>query len=157
MMRKFRSHPTEKVSRRMSAIRSRGNATTELKMMRILRAQGLSGWRRHASILGKPDFCWSNEKVALFVDGCFWHGCPRCRKIPRNYGSYWPARIATNKRRDEVVTKQLRREGWRVVRVWECRVSAEGSLSRITRALGRHQKKRSKTGGRRRPKKRGRQ
>ena len=132
-----RRRPPRAVSERMKAVKSRGNASTELKMRRVLQREGITGWRRHTPITGTPDFCWKRERVALFVDGCFWHGCPRCKKIPKNYGSYWPGRIAKNKKHDAVVTRTLRSEDWRVVRVWECRVTTIGTISRLRRALGR--------------------
>src|SRR5690606_13552377 len=70
--------PTPARSRIMRSIRGKGNATTELRMVAILRRERLAGWRRHLDLPGRPDFAWPSERVALFVDGCFWHGCPHC-------------------------------------------------------------------------------
>ena len=66
-------------SRMMAAVRSRGNRSTEVRLAKLLRKHRLSGWRRQYPIPGTPDFCWPKSRVALFVDGCFWHGCPRSR------------------------------------------------------------------------------
>ena len=83
------------------------------------------GWatrRRHPRMFGKPDFIFRKAKVALFVDGCFWHGCPRCKRAPTSSAEFWQAKIQRNIKRDKKVSRQLRKEGWKVVRVRECRL-----------------------------------
>lgn len=122
-------------SRYMSAVRSRGNQTTEMKMARLLRAQNLNGWRRHRKVVGTPDFCWPEKKVALFVDGCFWHGCLRCYQSPKSNVAYWKGKVAANRKRDRQVNFLLRRNGWTVVRIWECRLNDDRILSRIRKAV----------------------
>src|SRR5580698_6691086 len=67
----------------MSCIRGRNNKTTELAMICILKKFYITGWRRHLPLRGKPDFCFPKQRVIVFVDGCFWHGCPRCYKKPK--------------------------------------------------------------------------
>ena len=124
----------------MAAIRGRGNKDTELRMMALLRAHGITGWRRNARVFGKPDFVFRRERVAVFVDGCFWHRCPRHATKPVNNRAFWEAKLARNAARDREVTRFLRRDGWRVVRVWECalaRSRAARTMARIVRALGR--------------------
>jgi DNA mismatch endonuclease (patch repair protein) len=108
-------------SRLMQRVRSTGNETTEQRMARLLRKARLRGWRRHLRVLGKPDFAWPREKVALFIDGCFWHGhqCGR-NLVPRTNAVAWEEKIRSNRKRDRRVSRQLRGSGWRVVRVWEC-------------------------------------
>jgi len=108
-----------KRSQVMSRIRGRGNRTTELTMMKLFRRHGITGWRRHQPVFGKPDFIFRKQKVALFVDGCFWHGCPKHCRRPRGNGNYWRGKILGNEKRDRLVTKTLRRDGWRVLRIWE--------------------------------------
>jgi DNA mismatch endonuclease (patch repair protein) len=120
----------------MAAIRSHGNATTELRLAAALRLFGLKGWRRHLPLPGKPDFAWRKERVAVFVDGCFWHGCPRCYRAPRHNAAFWKAKVEGNRRRDRRADRQLRAMGWRVLRIWECRVGTPGTLARLQRALG---------------------
>lgn len=122
-------------SRNMAAIRSLANKTTELRLASALRFFGLKGWRRHLALPGKPDFAWPKEKVAVFVDGCFWHGCPRCYRPPKHNAPFWRNKVETNQRRDRRVTRQLRARGWSVIRIWECRVANPGTLSRIRRKL----------------------
>lgn len=122
----------------MRSIKARDNETTELTLARILRTLKLSGWRRHQRLPGKPDFTWRKERVVVFVDGCFWHSCPRHYHEPRANKEFWLAKFASNKARDRRVTRELRRMGWTVVRVWECRVAERSTTRRIARALGLH-------------------
>lgn len=126
-------------SRTMRAVRSRGNASTEARLAGLLRKQGLSGWRRQLPLPGTPDFAWRKERVAVFVDGCFWHGCPKClRPMPKTNAAYWIAKIDRNKARDRRVGRELRSRGWTVVRVWEHELDTPNRfLSRLTRALAR--------------------
>ncbi len=123
----------------MSLIRSRGNKATELRMIALFRLRGITGWRRNARVFGKPDFVFRAAKVAVFVDGCFWHGCPRHGTKPVNNRAFWKAKFARNAARDREVTRTLRQAGWRVLRVWECaltRKRAGSTAARIVRALG---------------------
>ena len=122
-------------SRYMSAVRSRGNRTTEAKIVRLLREQKLKGWRRHYKVAGTPDFCWLDKKVVLFVDGCFWHGCPRCYQTPKSNVAFWREKVEANRKRDRRVVAALRAEGWVVVRVWECRIGEKRTISRILKAV----------------------
>lgn len=118
----------------MKAIRGKGNRTTELALATELRRARLSGWRRHAPLPGKPDFIWPRQRLVVFVDGCFWHGCPRCYRLPSHNTSFWQQKVTANRRRDRRVNRQLRSRGWRVLRVWECRVHDPSTISRIRRA-----------------------
>ncbi len=109
----------EKRSQVMSRIRGKGNKDTEMVMFQILRSNHISGWRRNQVVLGKPDFIFPNQKVALFVDGCFWHGCPKHSNMPQNNREFWEKKLQGNKDRDKYVTRTLRRADWKVIRVWE--------------------------------------
>ena len=103
----------------MSRIRSRGNKTTELRFLSILRANGITGWRRHAKLPGKPDFFFPAQRIAVFLDGCFWHGCAKCYTQPRTNASFWIEKVRSNKRRDRRCSTRLRALGFRVIRIWE--------------------------------------
>jgi DNA mismatch endonuclease, patch repair protein len=107
-----------KRSQVMAAVRSNGNKATELKLVSILRRNAITGWRRGVNLVGKPDFVFCRERVALFVDGCFWHGCRWHCKMPQTNRQYWRRKIARNILRDELVNQQLRNAGWRVIRIW---------------------------------------
>jgi DNA mismatch endonuclease (patch repair protein) len=112
--------PREKRSEVMSRIRSRGNRSTELRMAELFRRHGITGWRRHQPLPGRPDFAFRRERVAVFVDGCFWHGCPACYREPEGNKEFWRQKIERNCRRDRKVARELRRMGWSVLRVREC-------------------------------------
>jgi DNA mismatch endonuclease, patch repair protein len=103
----------------MRRIRSTGNKSTELALMRLLRKKKIVGWRRHAKVLGiRPDFAFRKSKVAVFVDGCFWHACDLHCKFER-LPPYWSKKVLLNWQRDHRQTTQLEHDGWKVVRVWE--------------------------------------
>ena len=120
----------------MSRVRARGNASTELKMATLLRANKLTGWRRHSPVFGKPDFVFHKAKVALFVDGCFWHGCPRCYQAPKSSAIFWRVKVQRNMRRDLQVARHLRSRGWKVIRVKECQLAAPARfLNRLRRLI----------------------
>jgi len=108
-----------KRSQVMARIRSRQNASTELTLISILRVARLHGWRRNQLIFGRPDFVFRKQRLAIFVDGCFWHGCPKCYQAPRQNREFWEAKLIANRKRDRVVNGHLRASGWKVIRVWE--------------------------------------
>ncbi len=116
----------------MSRIRSRDTAP-ELRLRRALTAAGLRGYRLHHGLY-KPDVSWPGRKVAVFVDGCFWHGCPKHGHLPKTRTGYWRAKIERNRARDRTATLALRRMGWQVIRYWE---HSPPPVSRIRKVLGR--------------------
>lgn len=103
----------------MAAIRSRGNKSTELKLVAIFRAYDITGWRRNSTLPGKPDFVFRSQRLAVFVDGCFWHGCARHYRQPNSNVLYWKNKIARNIARDRKCRNELSKRGWRVLRIWE--------------------------------------
>ena len=127
-------------SKNMQAIRSRGNRSTEVCLRLALVRAGLKGWTvRPAGILGSPDFGFLTQKVAIFADGCFWHGCPRCGHAPiTSNASFWVEKVARNKMRDRRISAKLRRTGWHVLRFWEHELrSPQGVVERIIRVVNR--------------------
>jgi DNA mismatch endonuclease (patch repair protein) len=121
----------------MSKIRGRGNKDTELALAKLFRQNKITGWRRNQKIFGKPDFIFTRLRLAVFVDGCFWHGCPRHATKPKSNRSFWNKKLSTNKNRDVLVNQQLRKLGWRVIRIWECALKKNplNCLRRIQRVL----------------------
>lgn len=113
----------------MARIRSRGNKATELALVRVFRTLRITGWRRHIPIRHspfairsfqvRPDFVFPKLRLAVFVDGCFWHGCPQHATQPKGNAAFWRKKFAANQARDRLVTRTLRRTGWRVLRIWE--------------------------------------
>lgn len=121
----------------MSRIRSSGNASTELRMISLLRREKLVGWRRNYPLAGKPDFVFPNWRLAMFVDGCFWHGHECGRNLtPKRNALAWQEKIYRNKRRDREITRLLRGSGWTVIRIWECALGKRPSqcIRRIRKA-----------------------
>ncbi|HEX9596451.1 MAG TPA: very short patch repair endonuclease, partial [Anaerolineales bacterium] len=134
----------KKRSEVMAAIRSRGNRDTELKLAAIFRTHGISGWRRHQNLPGRPDFVFRRERLAVFVDGCFWHGCPIHGRKPDSNRDYWLPKLLRNQARDRAVSRELRRRGWTVLRFWEHDLrNAVRIASRCRRALVRARAQRS--------------
>jgi DNA mismatch endonuclease (patch repair protein) len=103
----------------MASIRGRGNRSTELALAGLFRRQHITGWRRHAALFGRPDFAFPRLRVAAFVDGCFWHGCPKCYRRPSSNRVFWAGKLVRNRARDRLVTRTLRSLGWEVLRIWE--------------------------------------
>lgn len=121
----------------MSRIRGQGNKDTELVLAKLFRKHNISGWRRHQKIIGKPDFIFRKAKLAVFVDGCFWHCCPRHGTKPKSNRTFWLKKLYRNQSRDRQVNRTLRKMGWRVIRLWECALhqQPERCLARVHRAL----------------------
>ncbi len=124
----------------MAKIKGKGNAATELKLVALFRRHGIAGWRRGSRLPGRPDFVFPATRVAVFVDGCFWHGCPRHGTWPKQNAAFWRKKILRNRARDREVGRELRARDWRVLRIWQhaLRVRDEAALvRRLRRALGR--------------------
>ncbi len=126
----------------MTAVRSTGNRSTEVVLAKALRRHGVKGWRRHLQIsLGpgntRPDFVFLKPRVAVFVDGCFWHCCPVHGTKPASRTDFWLSKLEKNRRRDRRVSAALRRQGWTVVRVWEHSVKrdVDGCVSQIRKSV----------------------
>lgn len=103
----------------MANVKSHGNLSTEMRFIEILAKNQLKGWRRKYPLLGNPDFVFPVQRIAVFVDGCFWHGCPSHCRIPSTNTEYWVKKIAKNKLRDKETTAQLKLRNWIVIRFWE--------------------------------------
>lgn len=128
---------------RMAAIRGRKNKTTEMAVASLFRAHHITGWRRHLPLPGRPDFAFRRQKVAVFIDGCFWHGCPEHYRKPSTNRTFWRGKVESNRSRDERVNQELRKKGWRVLWVWEHEIkSPKQMLRRIEKA---HAKSRTST------------
>ena len=111
---------SEAHSRRMAAIRGKGNRTTEVRFRAMLVRAGIRGWTMQTrGIKGKPDFYFPERKIAVFLDGCFWHGCPCCGHVPSVNRPYWQAKIERNQRRDRETDNLLRETGITSLRFWE--------------------------------------
>ena len=108
-------------------------------MRALLREAGFPGYRLHwRGVPGRPDIAFPGRKVAIFVNGCFWHGCPHCApRTPATHSNFWRRKFELNRERDARKTRELREAGWDVVVVWECELRArpELAIERVTQAL----------------------
>jgi DNA mismatch endonuclease, patch repair protein len=116
-------------SRVMAKVKSQRNRSTEWRLRSALVRAGIRGWELNPSdVPGKPDFVFRAERVVVFVDGCFWHGCPQCERTPSSNTAYWERKISGNRERDRTNTRALRRNGWKVLRVWEHQLNSMDAL-----------------------------
>jgi DNA mismatch endonuclease, patch repair protein len=111
----------------MSRVKARGNHSTELRFVELLQQAAIHGWRRRYPVEGKPDFVFPKHRIAIFLDGCFWHSCPKQCKPPPQNSKFWSTKLAVNKRRDRQVTLILRKRDWTVLRFWEHSLKEEPS------------------------------
>ena len=102
----------------MSRIRGK-NTGPEIKLRKLLWTQGVRGYRIHYKLPGKPDIIFTKKKIAIFIDGCFWHKCPVCFQEPETRKEFWMKKIGSNVDRDLKNTQQLQNEEWTVLRFWE--------------------------------------
>lgn len=128
----------ETISKVMSANKAR-DTKPELALRRALSNAGIKGYRlswKRAS--GRPDIAFPAKKIAVFVNGCFWHRCPFCRPgLPKSHRDFWKRKFRSNVRRDKIKTLQLRQAGWKVLTAWECRLkkNAQRSANQIEKLL----------------------
>jgi len=129
--------PSPQTRSRMKSIRSKGNESTEIKLARLLEEADVQGWESHVRVGGFfPDFVFSTRRLAVFVDGCFWHGCPTHPHESRRNRDYWIPKLAKNKARDEAASSMLAKIGWESLRIWEHELAdGLGVIARIRRAL----------------------
>ena len=110
----------EKRSQIMSAVHSKQNKTTEIKLIKIFKDNAIVGWRRNYKVKGHPDFVFPDKKIAIFVDGCFWHGHDCRNTRPVDNAEYWQKKRERNMRHDKEITALFENRGWTVIRIWEC-------------------------------------
>lgn len=133
-------YPKTKRSQIMSRVRAQGNLKTELALVKLFRQHRITGWRRHPKLFGNPDFVFRELRLAVFVDGCFWHGCPKHASQPATNRAFWREKLLRNKDRDRLVTRTLKKGGWRVLRIWQHELTAKGgsrSILKVKWAMGR--------------------
>lgn len=112
--------PSEAVTKSMKS-NKRANTKPELLVRKRLREAGLTGYRLQWKVPGRPDVAWPGKKVALFVNGCFWHRCPKCQlPIPKGNREYWVVKFERNQERDAENLAKLQEMGWKTHVIWEC-------------------------------------
>lgn len=111
---------TEKRSLIMSEVHSKGNKSTELKLIHYFKENNIHGWKRGYKVKGHPDFVFLDKRIAIFVDGCFWHGHDCRNTRPAAHQEYWQKKRVRNIRHDQEITARFEARGWTVIRIWEC-------------------------------------
>ena len=123
-------------SARMAKVRSKGNQSTEMRVEGLLREHLPDGWVKHpAHAPGKPDFYFDDIRLAVFVNGCFWHACPKCGRIPKSRVKFWRTKIEKNRLRDNRVRRSLWRDGYHVFYIWEHQLRDQSRLKRLLTAV----------------------
>lgn len=115
----------------MKKVRSKNNKSTELKLIDIFRENNIHGWRRNYKVKGRPDFVFLDRRIAIFVDGCFWHGHDCRNTRPKDNEEYWSKKRERNMKHDNEITKYFERRGWKVIRIWECELSKKGASAKV--------------------------
>lgn len=106
-------------SKVMSSVPGKGTRLEE-QLARLLRQNKLRNFKRNVpDICGKPDFVFQKQRVVIFVDSCFWHGCRWHCRMPASNQAYWQKKIERSRRRDRQVCRDLKQDGWRIIRIWE--------------------------------------
>ena len=124
---------TEKRSNIMSKVRSKGNKSTELKLIKYFEENDIHGWRRGYKVKGHPDFVFLDKRIAIFVDGCFWHGHDCRNTRPADHMDYWREKRENNVRHDQEITQRFVARGWKVIRIWECELKNKNYASQLAR------------------------
>lgn len=128
-------------SKIMAKVHSTGNRSTEAQVEAALREAGIVGWEKHPAIPGKPDFYFPDLRLMIFVDGCYWHSCPLHLRLPQSQAQYWRDKIDGNRRRDNRVRRQLRQQGYHVMRIWEHDLKQTTWLKRLRVMINRLQRR----------------
>ncbi len=133
----------------MRAVKGKGTSL-EVRLFSMLAGMHLKGWRKNVTWLaGKPDVVFEKERLTIFIDGCFWHGCPRChRKLPQTNREYWSRKINRNIVLAKATNRQLRNDGWLVIRIWEHEIRNSIIIEKIKLKIQQALNKESNTYGR---------
>ena len=125
----------QKRSNVMRQIKSKKNKSTEIRLIEIFNKNNVTGWKRNYPVRGHPDFVFLKCRIAVFVDGCFWHGHDCRNTRPETNKEFWQKKRERNIKHDQEITELFEKRGWTVVRIWECelkRNNYENALRRIT-------------------------
>ena len=124
----------EKRSQVMRSVHSKNNKTTELKLIEFFQKNAIFGWRRNYKVKGHPDFVFLDKKIAIFVDGCFWHGHDCRNTRPADNAEFWQQKRDRNIAHDKKITLLFEKRGWTVIRIWECELK-KSNLSALENKL----------------------
>lgn len=119
----------------MSKVRSNNNKSTELALIKFFKENNITGWKRNYPVKGHPDFVFLDKKIAIFVDGCFWHGHDCRNTRPSDNAEYWQKKRERNIKHDKEVTAMFENRGWTVIRIWECELKKKNEAALRERVL----------------------
>lgn len=125
----------QKRSNVMRQVKSQKNKSTEIRLIEIFKQNNITGWKRNYPVKGHPDFVFLKYRVAVFVDGCFWHGHDCRNTRPATNKEFWQKKRERNIKHDQEITELFQKRGWTVVRIWECELKRNNygnALRRIT-------------------------
>ncbi len=113
----------ESTSKVMRANKAK-NTTPEITLRRLLSIKGIKGYRLNwKKAIGRPDIAFPGRKIAIFINGCYWHRCPYCKpSFPKTHKAFWREKFTKNKLRDKEKISILRQNGWKVLTIWECQI-----------------------------------
>lgn len=117
----------------MKQVRSKNNKSTEQRLIMLFKNNSITGWRRNYPVKGHPDFVFQKQRVAIFVDGCFWHGHDCRNTRPKENEEYWTKKRERNMQHDIEITKLFTDHGWTVLRIWECELNKNNQLATLSR------------------------
>lgn len=117
----------------MSKVRSNNNKSTELALIKFFKENNITGWKRNYPVKGHPDFVFLDKKIAVFVDGCFWHGHDCRNTRPSDNAEYWQKKRERNIKHDKEVTAMFENRGWTVIRIWECELKNKNRSALINK------------------------
>ena len=123
----------EKRSEIMRQVKSKKNKSTELRLIGVFKENGITGLRRSYAVKGHPDFVFPKQKIAVFVDGCFWHGHDCRNTRPADHQDYWQKKRERNIKHDQEVTAMFEARGWTVLRIWECELKKKNIKALLER------------------------
>ena len=117
-----------KRSQIMQRVKSSGKKRTEEKLIQYFSERNITGWRRHYNVKGHPDFVFLDKRIAIFVDGCFWHGHDCRNTKPNDNAEYWEKKRKRNMDHDRQITALFEKRGWTVIRIWECELKKKNRV-----------------------------
>lgn len=117
----------------MIKVRSNNNKSTELALLKFFKENNITGWKRNYPVKGHPDFVFLDKKIAVFVDGCFWHGHDCRNTRPSDNAEYWQKKRERNIKHDKEVTAMFENRGWTVIRIWECELKNKNRSALINK------------------------
>ena len=114
----------------MTAVHNK-DTRLEMAFRHYIWRNGIRGYRVKTELFGHPDLVFTRSRVAVFVDGCLWHGCPLCHESPRTHSEFWSVKIHSNVERDRKVDQRLAQEGWTILRFWGHEVKSDLESCRV--------------------------